>query len=45
MNIDNTNLLEALKHPHPDVPDAEKVEAANELHDWLHGKEHGEVRS
>ena len=37
MNIDDTNLLEALKKQHPSEPtDAEKVEAANELHEWLH---------
>ena len=37
MNIDHTNLLKALKHeePQPDIPDAEKIEAANELHEWL----------
>ena len=44
MNIDNTDLLRALKSgkPQPKEPtDAEKREAANELHDWLHGKEQG----
>lgn len=38
MNIDHTNLLKALKHeePQPKEPtDAEKIEVANELHDWL----------
>ena len=36
MNIDHTNLLKALKHEEPhDIPDAEKIEAANELHEWL----------
>ena len=40
MNIDNTELLKALKKPHPSEPtDAEKIEAANELHDWLTGKD------
>ena len=39
MNIDHTNLLKVLKReePQPKEPtDAEKVEAANELHEWLH---------
>ena len=36
MNIDHTNLLKALKKDEPKEPtDAEKVEVANELHDWL----------
>ena len=36
MNIDHTNLLKALKHEEPhDISDAEKIEAANELHEWL----------
>ena len=36
MNIDNTELLKALKKEQPKEPtDAEKIEAANELHDWL----------
>ena len=42
MTVDNTNLLEALKHPRPqqkEPTDAEKAEAANELHDWLTGKD------
>ena len=39
MIVDNTNLLEALKHNQPDISDAEKIEAANELHDWLTKKE------
>ena len=42
MTVDNTNLLEALTHPKPqpkEPTDAEKTEAANELHDWLHGKD------
>lgn len=41
MKIDDVNLLEALKHekPQPDVSDAEKIEAANELHEWLKAKE------
>ena len=40
MNIDHTNLLKALKReePQPDISDAEKIEAANELHEWLHDK-------
>ena len=45
MNIDHTNLLKALKHPKPKEPtDAEKIEAANELHDWLHGKDADRVQ-
>ena len=41
MTVDNTELLKALKKPQqPKEPtDAEKREAANELHDWLHGKD------
>ena len=42
MNLDHTELLKALKkqQPHPSEPtDAEKIEAANELHDWLHDKD------
>ena len=42
MTVDNTELLKALKkqQPHPSEPtDAEKIEAANELHDWLHDKD------
>lgn len=37
MNIDQTNLLKALKHeePQPDIPDAEKRKVAEEHHDWL----------
>lgn len=36
MNIDNTDLLRALKREQPKEPtDAEKREAANELHEWL----------
>ena len=35
MNIDHTNLLKALKLEEP--TDAEKIEAANELHEWLTG--------
>ena len=42
MTVDNTELLKALKKPHPSEPtDAEKIEAANELHEWLTGKEQG----
>ena len=38
MNIDHTNLLKALKHEEPKEPtDADKIEAANELHEWLTG--------
>ena len=38
MNIDHTNLLKALKREEPhDISDAEKIEAANELHEWLTG--------
>ena len=44
MNIDHTNLLKALKHPQPEPSDAEKIKAANELHDWLHGKEADRVQ-
>ena len=40
MNIDQANLLKALKKGEPKEPtDAEKIEAANELHEWLTGKE------
>ena len=42
MNIDHTNLLKALKREEPQPPeptDAEKIEAANELHEWLTGKD------
>ena len=41
MKIDHTNLLKALKckDPQPDISDPEKIEAANELHDWLTKKE------
>ena len=35
MNIDNTNLLKALKREPKEPTDAEKIEAANELHEWL----------
>ena len=36
MNIDHTELLDALKREELKEPtDAEKIEAANELHDWL----------
>ena len=43
MNIDNTELLKALKHEEPhDIPDKEKIEAANELHDWLHNTREGD---
>ena len=46
MDIDNANLPEAQKKPRPsDVPDEKKVEAADELHDWLHGKEAQGLRS
>ena len=38
MNIDHTNLLKALKREPKEPTDAEKIEVANELHDWLHGK-------
>ena len=38
MKIDNTELLKALKREQPKEPtDAEKIEAANELHEWLTG--------
>ena len=38
MNIDHTKLLKALKQEEPhDIPDKEKIEAANELHEWLTG--------
>ena len=36
MNIDHANLLKALKHEPKEPTDAEKIEAANELHEWLH---------
>ena len=41
MNLDHTELLKALKKGHqPKEPtDAEKIEAANELHEWLHDKD------
>ena len=40
MDIEHTDLLKALKHdPQTDIPDAEKVEAANELHEWLARKD------
>ena len=39
MNIDHTELLKALKHPQPEPTDEEKIEAANELHEWLTTKE------
>ena len=38
MNIDNTNLLKALKRETKEPTDAEKIEAANELHEWLTGE-------
>ena len=42
MNVDDTALLEALKRgkkmPYKDVSDEEKIEAANEIHEWLTGK-------
>ena len=45
MNIDDINLFEAMKKPQPKEPtDAEKAEAANELHDWLHGKDADRVQ-
>ena len=43
MNVDDTMLLEALKRerkmPYKDISDEEKVEAANEIHEWLTGKQ------
>ena len=42
MMIEDTELLRALKkgEPQPKEPtDAEKIEAANELHEWLHSKD------
>ena len=42
MTVDNTDLLRALKSekPQPKEPtDAEKREAANELHEWLTKKD------
>ena len=43
MQVDDTQLLEALKQerkrPQKDVPDEEKVKAANEIHGWLAGKQ------
>ena len=47
MNIDHTTLLKVLKHEdqQPKEPtDAEKIEAANELHDWLHNTGKGETK-
>ena len=42
MKVDDTQLLAALKReqkkPHKDISDAEKIEAANEIHEWLTGK-------
>ena len=35
MKIDDTNLLEALKHTPPDPLDAEKRRVAKEHHEWL----------
>ena len=35
MQIDDNNLLEALKHPQPDPLDAEKRRVAQEHHEWL----------
>ena len=40
MTVDNTELFKALKKEQPKEPtDVEKIEAANELHDWLHDKD------
>lgn len=39
MTVDSTALLEALKHPQSEPAGAEKIEAANELLDWLTKKE------
>ena len=47
MTIEDTELLKALKKdkPQPKKPaDTEKVEAANELHDWLRGKDADRVQ-
>ena len=39
MNIDHTNLLKALKHEPKEPTDAEKIETAHKLPDWLRGKD------
>ena len=43
MKVDDTQLLAALKRerkmPYKDISDEEKIEAANELHEWLTGKQ------
>ena len=42
MKVNDTELLEALKRewkkPYKDISDEEKIEAANEIHEWLTGK-------
>lgn len=42
MKVDDTELLAALKRerkmPYKDISDEEKIEAANEIHEWLTGK-------
>ena len=42
MKVDDTQLLKALKRerkkPYKDISDEEKIEAANEIHEWLTGK-------
>ena len=46
MKVDDTELLAALKReqkkPHKDISDAEKIEAAKEIHEWLTGKREDE---
>ena len=45
MMIEDTELLKALKKGEPKEPtDEEKIEAANELHEWLHGKDADRVQ-
>lgn len=44
MKIDDTNLLEALKHSQPDPPDAEKRRVAKEHHEWLRQIEEPDVQ-
>lgn len=42
MKVDDTELLAALKRerkmPYKDISDEDKIEAANEIHEWLTGR-------
>lgn len=45
MNIDNTNLLKALRREEShDIPDAEKRRVAKEHHEWLRQIEEPDVQ-